>query len=99
MNEKVDIQVFRRKLTITIDGLTPLEIKALATRVDDKMQELHQHNTHIADSSTLAIITAMHFAADLDKVQDARQTEQMVLEKKVEELTLILRSALSHVQK
>lgn len=99
MNEKVDIQIFRRRLTIEMEGLTPLEIKALATRVDEKMQELHEHNRGVADSSLLAILTALHFAADLEKLQDGRQTEQLALEKKVEELTLALRSALSHVSK
>lgn len=99
MNEKVDIQVFRRRLTVEMEGLTPLEIKALATKVDDKMNEISHQNKGVADSSLLAILTSLHFAADLEKTHAARETEQIALEKKVEELTLALRSALSHVAK
>lgn len=99
MNEKVDIQVFRRRLTVEMEGLTPLEIKALATQVEDRMTEISRQNSGLADSSVLAILTSMFFAADLEKMQGARQTEQMALEKKVEELTTALRAALSHVQK
>src|SRR5262249_44559430 len=99
MNEKVDIQVFRRRFTIEMEGLTPLEIKALAMKVDEKMNEIHHQNKGVADSSMLAILTALHFASDLDKAQAGRQTEQMALEKKVEELTTTLRAALSHAQK
>lgn len=99
MNEKVDIQIFRRRLTVEMEGLTPLEIKALATKVDDKMNEISHQNKGIADSSLLAILTSLHFAADMEKMQGARETEQMALEKKIEELTTALRAALSHVSK
>lgn len=98
MNEKVDIQVFRRKLTVEMEGLTPMEISALAQKVHDKMTEISEQNKGIADSSLLAILASLHFAHDLDKVSQARETSQIALERKVEEMTLALRAALTHAE-
>jgi len=99
MNEKVEIEVFRRRLTIEVEGLNPLEINALAQKVHDRMSEISHQNKDIADSSKLAILAALHFAADLQQTRDARSTEQAALERKVEELSVALRAALSHLPK
>jgi cell division protein ZapA (FtsZ GTPase activity inhibitor) len=99
MNEKVDIQVFRRRLTVEMEGLTPLEIGALAERVHHKMTEISESNNKIADSSLLAILAALHFAAELESARSKTSTEQAVLERKVEELTVALRASLSHAAK
>lgn len=95
MNDKVDIEIFRRKLTVEIEGLTPFEINAIAQKVHDKMDEMASQNTKIADSSKLAILAALSFAIELAKVNEARDTESRALEHKVEELTLSLQTALS----
>jgi len=99
VNEKVEIEVFRRRLTIEMEGLNPLEINALAQKVHDRMMEISEQNNKIADSSKLAILAALHFAAELQQARDARSTEQAALERKVEELSLSLRASLSHVPK
>lgn len=99
MNEKVDIQVFRRRLTVEMEGLTPLEIGALAEKVHQKMSEISEQNNKIADSSILAILAALHFAADLETERSKHATHQSVFERKVEELTVALRAALSHASK
>ena len=97
MNEKVEIEVFRRRLTIEMEGLNPLEISSLAQKVNDKMQEISESNNKIADSSKLAILAALNFAAELQKSLDARSTEHIALERKVEELSLAIKAALTHV--
>jgi cell division protein ZapA (FtsZ GTPase activity inhibitor) len=99
MNEKVDIQVFRRRLTVEMEGLTPLEIGALAEKVHQKMTEISEHNNKIADSSILAILAALHFAADLEALRAKTATEHSAFERKVEELSVSLRAALSHVSR
>ncbi len=99
MNEKVEIEVFRRRLTIEMEGLNPLEINSLAQRVHDRMTDIAHQNKDVADSSKLAILTAMFFAAETQQLRDARSTEQASLERKVEELSLTLRAALSHAPK
>ena len=95
MNEKVDIVIGRRRLTVDMESLTPIEINALAQRVDDRMNEIGQQNKSIADTSKLAILTALDFAAELQKLRDARSIEQAALERKIEELNLSLRTALA----
>ena len=99
MNEKVDIQVFRRKLTVEMEGLPPMEISALAQKVHDKMSEISEQNKGIADSSLLAILASLHFAADLEKGAQSREVAQMAIERKVEEMTIALRAALTHATK
>ena len=97
MNEKVDIEIFKRKLTLEMEGLTPIEINALAQKVNDKMEEISQQNNKIADSSKLAILAALDFAAELYSIKEARETETRALDHKIEELNHSLRTALSSV--
>lgn len=99
MNEKVEVEVFRRRLTIEMEGLNPLEINALAQRVHELMTQISEQNNKIADSSKLAILAALHFAAELQQTRDARSVEQSALERKIEELSLSLRAALTHAGK
>src|SRR5690349_17509600 len=94
MNEKVDIEIARRKLTIDIEGLTPIEINALAQKVDEKIKEIAEEYPNIADSSKLAILAALHFAVDLSRIREARDTESRAIEHKIEELVLSLQTAL-----
>lgn len=99
MNEKVDIEIFRRRLTVEMEGLTPLEIDALARKVHEHMTEIGARYKEIADSSKLAILATLHLAAELEQTRQARSTEKTALERKVEELTLILRASLTHAKK
>lgn len=99
MNDKVDIEIFRRRLTVDMEGLTPMEISAIAQKVDERMREISEQNSKIADSSKLAILSALHFAAELQQVRDARSTENAALERKIEELNHVLRSALAGAAK
>lgn len=94
MNEKVDIEIFRRKLTVEMEGFTPMEISALAHLVTEKMGEISRQNEKIADTSKIATLAALLFAAELSRLKDAVDTETRVLDNKVEELTLALQNAL-----
>lgn len=97
MNEKVDIEIFKRRLSVEIEGVTPLEISTLAKQVSDKMAEIAAQNKTIADSSKLAIMTALHFAAELSKARDAQDTGRRVIEHKVEQVTDALKAALAAI--
>ena len=97
MNEKVDIEVFRRRLQVEMEGLTPMEISALASTVHERMTEISNQNEKMADSSKLAILSAMFFAAENQKLRSAASVERMAMERKIEEMTLALRAAMSHV--
>lgn len=99
MNEKVDIEIFHRRLSVEIEGLTPLEISTLAKQVSDKMAEIAAQNKTIADSSKLAILTALEFAAQLSKAQDANDTARKVIDSRLEHMAQLLKTALSHAGK
>jgi len=95
VNDKVDVEIFRRRLTVEIEGLTPIEISSLAQKVDEKIREISEQNEKIADSSKLAVLAALAYAAELAREKEGRETERLFFEKKIEELSRTLESALS----
>ena len=99
MNEKVDIQIGRRRFSVEMEGLTPMEISALAAEVNKKMDEIAGQNDKVIDTALLAILTALHFADDMLKLEDKQRTQEMALERKVESMTLGLKTALAVVGK
>ena len=95
MNDKVEITIYRRNLTVEIEGFTPMEIASLAQKVEEKIQEKADHNPKVADSGKLAILAALDFAAQLYQLSQRLDTEQRATDHKLEELTLALQSALA----
>jgi cell division protein ZapA (FtsZ GTPase activity inhibitor) len=80
VNEKVEVQIGTRRLTVEIEELTPIEISALAQKVTERMAELQQQNNKIADTSKIALIVALSFAADLDKeIRAHERTKHMIV--------------------
>ncbi|MBI4370770.1 MAG: cell division protein ZapA [Elusimicrobia bacterium] len=94
MNEKVEIQIGARRLLVEIEGLTPIEINGLAQQVSERLDELHRQNSKIADSSKIALLAALSFAADLDKERSAHDMTRRLLENKAEQLSSALRESL-----
>jgi cell division protein ZapA (FtsZ GTPase activity inhibitor) len=95
MNEKVEVQIGTRRLVVEIEGLMPMEISALAQRVSDRMAELHQQHSKIADTSKIALLVALSFAADFDKEHAAHETTKRMLENSAERLSQSLRDSLA----
>src|SRR6202034_726743 len=79
VNEKVEVQIGTRRLTVEIEDLTPIEINALAQKVSERMTELQQQNNKVADTSKIALLVALSFAADLDKEARAHETTRRML--------------------
>jgi cell division protein ZapA (FtsZ GTPase activity inhibitor) len=94
MNEKVDIQIGTRRLTVEIEGLIPLEIKALAQKVSDRVAEMQNNNANVADTSKIALLVALSYAAELDKERSAHDLTKRMLENKAESLSQSLRESL-----
>jgi cell division protein ZapA (FtsZ GTPase activity inhibitor) len=94
MNEKVEVQIGTRRLVVEIEGLTPIEINGLAQRVSERMTELQQQNNKVADTSKIALLVALSFAADLDKETRAHETTRRMLENSAERLSQSLRESL-----
>lgn len=99
MNDKVDVEIFRRKLTVMIEGLTPMEIQSLAHKVSEKMDDIAAQNPKVGDSGKLAILVALDFAAELSKAQANYETMTRAMEHKIEELAVSLQSALGSARK
>ena len=95
MNEKVDIEIFGRKLTLDIEDITPIEINALAQKVTEMMYDVARKNNKIVDSSKLGILTALQFASLHEKAKESQDTQTRVIEHTVEELTIALQNALA----
>jgi cell division protein ZapA (FtsZ GTPase activity inhibitor) len=94
MNEKVEVQIGTRRLVVEIEGLTPIEINALAQKVSERMAELQQQNNKVADTSKIALIVALSFAADLDKETRNHETTKRMLENSAERISQSLRESL-----
>jgi cell division protein ZapA (FtsZ GTPase activity inhibitor) len=94
MNEKVDIQIGTRRLTVEMEGLIPLEIKALAQKVSERVLEIQNSNSNVADTSKIALLVALSYAADLDKERSAHDLTKRMLENKAEALSQSLRESL-----
>lgn len=94
MNEKVSIQIGNRKLAVEMEGLTPLEINALAQTVSDRIADVRAHNKNIADTSMITLLVALDLAAELEKERSAHDLTKRLLENKAESLSQSLRESL-----
>lgn len=95
MNEKVEVQIGTRRLVVEMEGLTPIEIVSLAQKVADRVAELQGQNRTVADSSKIALLTALSFAAELAQERAAHDTTRRMLENSAERLSQSLRDSLN----
>ncbi len=95
MNEVVDIEIFKRKLTVSMEGFTPIEVNALAQKVNETMAEIARKNDKIADTSKLATYAALALAGELYKLREAHDTQMRVLEHRIDELARDLQACLA----
>lgn len=94
MNEKVEVVIRGRRLDVVMEGLTPIEIAALAQKVSDRIDEMHRQHKSVVDTSKIALLAAMDLAAELDKERAAHDLTRRVLENKAETLSQSLRESL-----
>ncbi len=98
MNEKVEVQIGARRLVVEMEGFTPIEINALAQRVSERLAEVQEQHKTVADTSKLALLTALSLAADLDRERTAAETLRRVVENRVDALAQPLRDALDSLE-
>ncbi len=94
MNEKVEVMIGNRRLVVTNEGLTPIEMSSLAQRVSERLADLQSQNDKIADTSKIALLLALTYAAELDKERSAHDLTKRLLENKAEALSQSLRESL-----
>lgn len=94
MNEKVEVQIGTRRLVVEMEGWTPIEINALASKVSERLVEMQSHNASVADTSKIALLVALSFAAELNKERAAHDLTRRLLENKADSLSESLRDSL-----
>jgi len=91
--DEATIQIFGREMRVSLEGLTPMEVSALADQVTEKMKEIQQHSG-TADSSKLAMLACLHYAADLQQLRDRVDSGEEVGGKRIDDLIEKLESSL-----
>ena len=95
MNEKVEIEIAKRRFMVEIEGLTPFEINAVANRVNEKFEEIQGAYPKVADTSKLAIYTALYLAVDLYKREQADSTSHKAIENTLDHIGRTLQETLT----
>lgn len=91
--EETVIQIFGREMKVEFEGLTPMEVASLAGQVTEKMREMQQVSG-TADSSKLAMLACLHFAAELRLLKEQTTGVERVDERKLDHLIDDLKEAL-----
>ncbi len=91
MNEKVDIEIRRYKLTVEMEGLTPIEINSLAGLVSDKMKEIEK-DSNIVDTYKLALLTALEFAGEVTRLKEQMDNQRRLEDRKMDEMIVVLQN-------
>ncbi|MBI5240615.1 MAG: cell division protein ZapA [Elusimicrobia bacterium] len=94
MNEKVSVEIARRRLEVEIEGLTPMEITIIANMVNEKLDEAQRLNQKVADTSKLAIYALLYMGAELYRLQQAESTNRKALENTLDHIGKSLQEAL-----
>jgi cell division protein ZapA (FtsZ GTPase activity inhibitor) len=95
MNEKVDVEIAKRRLTVEVEGLMPMEIAGIAKKVNDKYEEVQHLYPKVVDSGKLAIYTALHLAIDLHQLEQHESTNRMALENTLDKIGKTLQQTLA----
>lgn len=91
MNEKVDIEIRRTRLTVEMEGLTPIEINALAGLVSDKMKEIEK-DSNIVDTYKLALLTALELAGEASRLREQLDNQRRLEDRKLDEMIVALQN-------
>lgn len=94
LNEKVDIEIRRYKLTVEMEGLTQLEVHSLARIVSEKMAEI-ERDSNVVDTYKLAMLTALELAAEIDRLKSQHENQRLMEDRKVDEMIVALQNATS----
>jgi cell division protein ZapA (FtsZ GTPase activity inhibitor) len=95
MNEKVQVEIARRRLEVEIEGLTPIEINHIANMVNEKLEDAQRLNPRMADTSKLAIHALLYMGAELYKLQQADSTSHKALENTLDHIGKTLQQTLA----
>ena len=89
---EIQVKIKGRSLTLSVDGLGPLEISAIADQVGRKIDEIEE-KTKIPDNSKLALMAAFDFATELYNLKQKSETKKEADSRKIDELVEKLESS------
>ena len=89
---ETQVTIKGRSLTLSVDGLGPLEITTIANQVVKKIEEIEE-KTQIPDTSKLALLAAFEFATDLYNLKQKSETSLEADSRKLDELVEKLESS------
>ena len=92
-NSEVVLKIRGRAISMTVDGLTEMEIASIADQVEKKMAKIEEA-TNTADTSKLAVMAAMEFATELYNLKQRSETTTEADSRKIEDLVSKLESAM-----
>lgn len=93
LNEKVDIEIRRYKLTVEMEGLTQLEVNSLAQMVSEKMTEIEK-DSNVVDTYKLALLTALEFAGEITRLKSQQDNQRMMEDRKLDEMIVAVQNSL-----
>ncbi|MCX5786858.1 MAG: cell division protein ZapA [Elusimicrobia bacterium] len=88
-NTETPITIRGRAITVSVEGLSPLEISSIAGKVEERIKRI-EAKTKIADTSKLAILAAFEFATELENLKQKSEVSSEAEEKKIDELAAML---------
>lgn len=91
--KETQVKIKGRVLTLSVDGLGPLEIATIAGQVEEKINGIEEA-TQTPDTSKLALLAAFEFATDLYNLRQKSASSTEADSRKIEELAEKLESAL-----
>lgn len=93
LNEKVDIEIRRYKLTVEMEGLTQLEVNSLAQMVSERMGEIEK-DSNVVDTYKLALLTALEFAGEITRLRSQQDNQRMMEDRKLDEMIVAVQNSL-----
>ena len=90
----IEVIVRRIPLEMSIDGLEPMEIASLVSKVEERMDEIADR-TGAIDTLKLAIMTAMEFAAEVYLKGSDSSAQRKEETERLDEIILKLQSTMN----
>ncbi|MBI4802220.1 MAG: cell division protein ZapA [Elusimicrobia bacterium] len=93
ITSEVRLKIKKRDITMSVDGLTELEIGNIADQVEKKIDEIEKR-TGQPDTSKLAVMAALEFAIELHNLKQRYSNNKEADTRKIDEMTAALEGAL-----
>ena len=90
---ETQVKIKGRMLSLSVDGLGPLEISTIAGQVEKKIDAIEE-KTQIPDNSKLALLAAFEFATELYNLKQKSANTTEADSRKIEDLVTKLESAM-----